>query len=222
MSDEIMGTEGETDTLVAEDQAKTFTQEDLDRIVADRIAREQRKFEKKISGIDLDEAKALKAEKEALNVERLRERGDFDTILKQTVEKKDAEIQTYKSKLQQTLVDGAIVGAAGNNNAVNPDQVAMLLKRSARLSDDGAVEVLDVNGLPRYNDKGDLLSVNEMVSEFLTVNPHFVRASQGGSGSQGNTGGINDGSVKTKSRAEFELLNPTKRMQFVKSGGTIT
>ena len=124
--------------------------------------------------------------------------------------------------LQQTLVDGAIVGAAGSNNAVNPDQVAMLLKRHARLSDDGAVEVLDVNGLPRYNDKGDLLSVNEMVSEFLTVNPHFVRASQGGSGSQGNTGGINDGSVKTKSRAEFELLNPTKRMQFVKSGGTIT
>ena len=77
MSDEIMGTEGETDTLVAEDQAKTFTQDDLDRIVADRIAREQRKFEKKISGIDLDEAKALKAEKEALNVERMKERGDY-------------------------------------------------------------------------------------------------------------------------------------------------
>lgn len=223
MNDSIMDTEADTETVAIETQAgKTFSQDDLDRIVADRIAREQRKFEKKIAGIDIDEAKELKAEKEALNLERLKERGDFDSILKQTVEKKDKEIQAYKSKLHQTLVDGAIVGAAGNNNAVNPDQVATLLKRSARLSEDGSVEVLDVNGLPRYNEKGDLLSVGEMVSEFLTVNPHFVRASQGGSGSQGNTGSLNDGSVKTKSRAEFEQLNPTKRMQFVKSGGTIT
>jgi len=34
-----------------------------------------------------------------------------------------------------------------------------------------------------------LLSVNEMVTEFLTVNPHMVKASIGGTGSQGNTGG---------------------------------
>lgn len=221
MSEENMGKEIGTDTI-ASDQEKMFTQDDLDRIVADRIGREQRKFDKKISGIDLDEAKALKAEKEALNVERMKERGDFDSILKKTVETKDLEIQNYKSKLQETLVDGAIVGAAGSSNAVNPEQVALLLKRSARLSEDGAVEVLDANGLPRYNGKGDLLTVSEMVSEFLTVNPHFVRASGGGTGSMGNAGGINDGLVKTKTRAEFEQLNPAKRMQFVKSGGTIT
>tara|TARA_R110000737_G_scaffold262126_1_gene270202 strand:- start:181 stop:846 length:666 start_codon:yes stop_codon:yes gene_type:complete len=221
MSEDNMGKEIGTDTI-ASDQEKMFTQDDLDRIVADRIGREQRKFDKKISGIDLDEAKALKAEKEALNVERMKERGDFDSILKKTVETKDLEIQNYKSKLQETLVDGAIVGAAGSSNAVNPEQVALLLKRSARLSEDGAVEVLDANGLPRYNGKGDLLTVSEMVSEFLTVNPHFVRASGGGTGSVGNAGGINDGLVKTKTRAEFEQLNPAKRMQFVKSGGTIT
>tara|TARA_R110000868_G_scaffold70440_1_gene206944 strand:+ start:203 stop:868 length:666 start_codon:yes stop_codon:yes gene_type:complete len=221
MSEENMGKEIGTDTI-ASDQEKMFTQDDLDRIVADRIGREQRKFDKKISGIDLNEAKALKAEKEALNVERMKERGDFDSILKKTVETKDLEIQNYKSKLQETLVDGAIVGAAGSSNAVNPEQVALLLKRSARLSEDGAVEVLDANGLPRYNGKGDLLTVSEMVSEFLTVNPHFVRASGGGTGSMGNAGGINDGLVKTKTRAEFEQLNPAKRMQFVKSGGTIT
>ena len=56
-------------------------------------------------------------------------------------------------------------------------------------AEDGTVEVLDNNGTPRYNDSGDLLSVNEMVSEFLTANPHHVRASKGGTGSQGNAGG---------------------------------
>jgi hypothetical protein len=72
---------------------------------------------------------------------------------------------------------------------VNPNQVSQLLKTNTRLSDDGNVEVLDDNGTPRYNDSGDLLSVNEMVAEFLTVNPHMVKASQGGTGSMGNAGG---------------------------------
>ena len=190
MSEEIMATEAETETAAVETQAsKTFTQEELDRIVADRVAREQRKFDKKVSGIDLDEAKELLAQKEAAELERQKERGEFDTILKKTVEKKDMEIQSYKSKLQQTLVDGALLGAASNNNAVNPNQVAQLLKANTRLADNGNVEVLDDNGSPRYNDSGDLLSVNEAVTEFLTVNPHMVKASQGGVGSQGNTGG---------------------------------
>lgn len=190
MSDEIMETKAETEPAAVESQeTKTFTQDELDRIVADRVAREQRKFDKKLSGVDIDEAKELLAQKEAAELERQKERGEFDNILKKTVEKKDMEIQSYKSKLQQTLVDGAILGAASNNNAVNPNQVSQLLKTNTRLSDDGNVEVLDDNGTPRYNDSGDLLSVNEMVAEFLTVNPHMVKASQGGTGSTGNAGG---------------------------------
>ena len=190
MSDEIMETQAETETVAIETQeSKTFTQEELDRIVADRVAREQRKFDKKISGIDLDEAKDLMAQRESAELERKKERGEFDSILKQTIEKKDLEIHSYKSKLQETLVDGAILGAASNNNAVNPNQVSQLLKAHTRLSEDGMVEVLDDNGTPRYNDSGDLLSVNEMVTEFLTANPHMVKASQGGTGSMGNAGG---------------------------------
>ena len=190
MSDEIMETEAETETAAVETQeVKTFTQDELDRIVADRVAREQRKFDKKLSGVDLDEAKELLAQREAAELERQKERGEFDAILKKTVEKKDMEIQSYKTKLQQTLVDGAILGAASNNNAVNPNQVSQLLKSNTRLSDDGNVEVLDDNGTPRYNDSGELLSVNEMVAEFLTANPHMVKASQGGTGSMGNAGG---------------------------------
>ena len=169
MSEENM--ESEIETNAVENQvAKTFTQDELDRIVADRISREQRKFDKKLSGIDLNEARDLLAEKQAADIERQKERGEFDSILKQTVEKKDMEIQSYKSKLQQTLVDGAILGAASNNNAVNPTQVSQLLKDQTRLSEDGTVEVLDANKVPRYNDSSELLSVNEMVVEFLTVN----------------------------------------------------
>jgi hypothetical protein len=188
MSEEIVDNQTE-ETVVETAAEKTFTQEEIDKIVADRVAREQRKFDKKLSGIDLDEARQLLTQKEQVEQDKMKERGEFETILKQTVEKKDSEINAYKTKLQQTLVDGAILGAASNNNAVSPEQVSSLLKAQTRLGEDGTVEVLDNNGTPRYNDSGDLLSVNEMVSEFLTANPHFVRASKGGTGSQGNAGG---------------------------------
>lgn len=188
MSEEIVDNQPE-ETVVETPTEKTFTQEEIDKIVADRVAREQRKFDKKLSGIDLDEARQLLTQKEQVEQDKMKERGEFETILKQTVEKKDSEINAYKTKLQQTLVDGAILGAASNNNAVSPEQVSSLLKGQTRLGEDGTVEVLDNNGTPRYNDSGDLLSVNEMVGEFLTANPHFVRASKGGTGSQGNAGG---------------------------------
>ena len=189
MSEDIVDNQTEETVVETPAEEKTFTQADIDKAVAQRLAREQRKYEKQLSGIDLDEARQLLSQKEQIEQDKMKERGEFETILKQTVEKKDNEINAYKTKLQQTLVDGAILGAAGNNNAVDPQQVSSLLKAHARLAEDGTVEVLDNNGTPRYNDSGDLLSVNEMVSEFLTANPHHVRASKGGTGSQGNAGG---------------------------------
>jgi hypothetical protein len=128
-------------------------------------------------------------ERDDASLQAQKERGEFESILKDTVSKKDQEINAYKTRLHQTLVDGALLNAASTNNAINPDQVSTLLKHHVRLAEDGTVEITDSNNAPRYNDKGDLLSVNEAVSEFLTANPHFMRASAGGSGSQGNTGG---------------------------------
>lgn len=191
MSDEIMETvdKAETETAAVETQAKTFSQEELDRIVADRIAREQRKFEKKLNGINLDEARDLLEQREQAELEAKKQRGEFDAILKQTVEKKEAEINSYKARLQETLIDGALTASASRNNAVDSTQVTQLLKNSTRLNADGNVEIVDANGSPRYNDKGELLSVDEMVSEFLTANPHFVKATPGGAGTLGNAGG---------------------------------
>lgn len=188
MSDEIMVDEMDTETPETQ-ESKTFSQEELDRIVADRIARERKKLDRKLDGIDLDEARKLMQERENAEIERQKERGEFEKVLKQTVEKKEMEIQSYKSKLEQTLIDGSLLNAASKNNAVSPEQVSALLRNNLKLAEDGSVEVLDQSGVVRYNDKGDLLTVNELVNDFLTANPHFVRASAGGAGSQGMAGG---------------------------------
>lgn len=191
MSDEIM--DDEVNTPAEGDQSggvsKTFTQADVDKILEQRLARERKRFEKMTDGVDIDEARRVLAEREQAELDRQKERGEFETVLKKTVEKKDTMIQSLTSKLHQIQVDGALLNAASTKNAVSPEQVSALLKGQTRLSEDGQVEILDKTGSIRYNDKGELLSVNELMEEFLTANPHFVRASAGGAGSSGHAGG---------------------------------
>lgn len=191
MSDEIMenGAEDQPVEQVEQPTEKTFTQTQLDEIVEQRLARERKKFAKQTEGVDLDEARRLLEEKQKAEIERQKEKGEFEKVLQQLAEKKDAEISSYKSKLQEIQVDGALINAASQNNAVQPEQVVSLLKGQTRLSEDGSVEILDNTGTVRYNDDGTAMTVNNLVSEFLTANPHFVKASPSGVGSQGAAGG---------------------------------
>lgn len=179
----------ETETTAEQIQEKTFTQSEIDKIVADRLARQERKFQKQVGDIDLDQARQVLREREEAELNLKKERGEFEEILKTTVSKKDQEINALQSRLQHTLVDGELMNASAKHNAVSPDQVSTLLKRNIRLSEDGTVEVTDNKGVVRYNDKGELLTVDQAVSEFLNANPHFVRAQSGGSGTLGNSGG---------------------------------
>lgn len=197
MSDEIMADGAEMESQPTQQQAeinteasgKTFTQSELEGIIEQRLARERKKYEKKMEGVDLDEARQLLAEKQQAEIERQKEKGEFEKVLQQLAEKKDSEINQYKSRLQEIQVDGALMNAASQNNAVSPDQVVALLKSNTRLSEDGTVEILDKDGTVRYNDSGVPLGVNDLVSEFLTANPHFVKASPSGVGSRGAAGG---------------------------------
>ena len=193
MSDEVMGNEGVEQTADAveatEHSTKAFSQEELDAIVEQRLMRERKKYEKKLEGVDLDEARRLLEEKQQAEIERQKEKGEFEKVLQQLAEKKDNEISQYKTKLQEIQVDGALINAASQNNAVSPDQVVALLKSKTRLGEDGSVEILDNDGSVRYNDSGTPMQVNDLVSEFLTANPHFVKASPSGTGSKGAAGG---------------------------------
>ena len=190
MSDQIMDGQQDDQTQNQNNEpSKVFTQEEVDRILEQRLARERKRFEKQTDGIDIDAARRALEEKQQAELEVAKQRGDFEKVLKTTVEKKDTQIQSLTAKLHQIQVEGSLLNAASSLNAVSPDQVSALLRTNIRLGDDGNVEVVDKTGAVRYNDKGELLSVNELMSEFLTANPHFVRATSGGSGSKGSAGG---------------------------------
>lgn len=182
-------TEDQVQDQNTDNQSKTFTQDEVNQILEQRLARERKRFEKQTDGIDLEAAKRALEEKQNAELEAAKQRGEFEKVLKTTVEKKDQTIQSLTQRLHQIQVEGSLLSAASSKNAVSPEQVSALLRSNIRLNDEGNVEVLDKAGAVRYNDKGELFSVNELMTEFLTANPHFVRATPGGAGSGGAAGG---------------------------------
>ena len=71
---------------------KTLTQAEVDKIVADRVGRERRKFEKKYEGVDVDQFQKWQEQQANAEEDQAKAKGEFDKVIKLQAEKKDAEI----------------------------------------------------------------------------------------------------------------------------------
>ena len=116
-------------------------------------------------------------------------KADLENLMKQRIADKDKELADWKSKVKTINVDSSILSLASKNNAIAPDQVVSLLKNEVNYNDDGRVEILDNNKNIRYNSKGELLTIEDRVNEFLDANPHFRKGSLSGTGSQSSIEG---------------------------------
>lgn len=191
-------------------EAKMLSQDEVNRIVAERVERERKKFEKRFEGVDLERYRTLTEAEEARKLEDQKRRGEFETILKETVSKKDSVIVQLKQELETIKVDGAMISAASQARAVNPQQVVSLLKNQVRLNESGEVEVLDSKtGQIRYTDSGNPMSMTDLVQEFLSTNPHFVAATPAGSGTTSNVK-ASSGNGKLDV-AKLDMTNPEHR-----------
>ena len=203
---------GTNNTQVEE---KMFTQQQLNDIVAKRVAQVSNKH----SEVDANELAELRKFKESMEEEQLIKKQDFDGVLKKTKDKYGSEISALRTELERIKVDGALIDAASKAKALAPNQVAKLLKDAVRLQADGNISIVDESGNPRYTDEGDAMTVDKLVDEFLASNTYFKAAGPAGTGSTSNTG-------ETKS-TEFDLssldmTNPEHRAkykQLMKPGG---
>ena len=172
-------------TQTDEKPTATFNQEDVDRIVKQRLEAEKSKHQRM-----LDEAK--KQEEELVKEKQIQEaktKADLENLMKQRIADKDKELADWKSKVKTINVDNSLLSIASKNNAIAPDQVVSLLKNEVNYNDDGRVEILDNNKNIRYNPKGELLTIEDRVKEFLDANPHFRKGSLSGTGSQSSIEG---------------------------------
>jgi hypothetical protein len=197
-------------TTEASTEDKTFTQADLDKIVADRVSRERRKFEKKYEGIDPEYYTELSAKAEKEKQDKLKAKGEFEQILKDTVSKKDEQIGALLNQVKTIKVDGNLLDTASKHKAVNPGQVSQLLKDQVQMNEAGDVEIVDPKTKQvRYNDKGEHMSISELVGEFLTANPHFVSATPSGAGTTSKIGDV--GSSEKLDINALDMKNPEHR-----------
>ena len=109
-----------------------------------------------------------------------------------------------------------LVSAAAKYNAVNAEQVRQLLQNNLRLNSEGEVEVVDTKGTVRYTDQGSVLSVDELVKEFLDTNPHFRAASPATTNTKSN---INQTAPAKVDISKLDLRNPEHRKQYASARG---
>ena len=176
----------EVESQAPAETSKSFTQEQLDKIVEDRLAKQRRALENKYKGVDVEHYRQLTEEQEQKKLEAQKARGEFENVLKETVSKKDSAIEQLRNELTSVKVDGALLSAANKSGAINAEQVVALLKSQIRLGESGDVEITDNNGQLKYTDSGDPYTVDLLVTDFIEANPHFKAATPGGAGSQSN------------------------------------
>jgi hypothetical protein len=172
---EMAGTEAALQTQ--ETVGKVYTEEEFNSHMAGLKKSITARFEKQLAELgDLNELKALKANAEKSRQEEAIKRGEFERILQDMAAKKDAEIQEKNKTIEEYTVNAPLLNAAATYKAVNPQQVVQLIRNQVRLGEHGGAEVIDATGMVRYDSKGNPVTVDALVQEFLASNPHFVSA----------------------------------------------
>ena len=173
--------ESTTETPIVEKAKEmTFSQEQLDNIIKQRLESEKAKHQRQIDEVKKAEENALKEKQ----IQEAKTKADLEKLMQERIAEKDTEIQNMKMEIKKERVDNQILSVASRNKAISPSQVVSLLKDQIRLTDDNKVEILDNNKNIRYNEKGEALTIEEKVNEFLDANPHFRQGSIAGTGSQ--------------------------------------
>ena len=192
--------------------SNTFSEDDVNNIVKQRLAKERASIYKKLDVEDLDTAiNAVRSTREAEEKQKI-QKGEFEQILKEKSEEFNKKYTSLESELKDIKINKALLSSASKNRAINPDQVVELLKNNIKLNETGGVEIVDKNGIARYNSKGELLTTDELVNEFLTQNPHFVTATPSGSGTVSNVDRTELNT--TLNLSDIDMNNPADRKRY--------
>ena len=199
----------QTQTQAAESAVKTYTQDEVDNMMARMRGSIEHKLSKKYEDLgDPKELRQLKADAEKRQQEQQIKRGEFEKTLQDMAAKKDMEISRRDQIIKEYKVNTPLINAAAKYKSVNPEQVKNLLMNSVRLNSDGEVEVLDSEGNVKYDEKGQLDTVDNLVRSFLDSNPHFQSATPSTTNTQNSVQGIQQEKIEV---GNLDLTDPKHR-----------
>lgn len=185
----------------------TFSQAQLDNIIKSRLDAEKSKHQRQLDEVKKQDDEALKEKA----VKEAKSKAELEKLMQQRILEKDTEINKFKSEIKKERIDNSVLSVASQHKAVSPAQVVSLLKDEIKLNDQNRVEILDKNNNIRYNEKGNLLTIEERVKEFLDTNPHFRQGSLSGTGSQS---AIEGKTVKPFNIQDLNMSNADDRKKY--------
>jgi hypothetical protein len=204
-----MGTDPAGETANQAQATKTYSQEEVDNMMARMKGSLEKKLLKPYADLgDPDELRTIKTEWEAKQQEQQIKRGEFEKTLQELAAKKDQEIQKRDSVIKEYKINTPLLSAAAQFRAVNAEQVKSLLSQNVRLNQDGDVEVVDTKGSVRYKDNGTPLAVDDLVREFLDSNPHFVAATPATTNTRSNVADVKTSKIDI---SKLDMKNPEHR-----------
>ena len=208
-----------TDTVIENDS--TNNSSELATLMAENASMKSKMDELLTEAKRAKQAKRdIEAESTAERERVAKEQGDYQQLHKSAQEKYESTL-TELDNLRQGVANEkknntALKLAADLADGANAEILSEFIGRRLKFHDDG-VKVTDANGSLTVSSFEDLK--NEFKNDARYAALLKGNQSSGGGASGGSNSG---GATKVRSRAEFEALNPVKRMEFVKSGGTIT
>ena len=173
---------------------KTFTQADLDRVVAERLAREKAKFG------DYEDLKRKAAEFDKGQQAQLSEQ-----------EKLKAELEAEKAK-------GSKATEAANQRMMKAELKLQAASQGVPVDRIAAVMKLADTAALKVSDDGEVVGADEAIKACLKANPFLLAGVQGGPNLGGNPNGGKPGDANPWKKETFNL---TKQAQILRENPTL-
>ena len=209
----------ETDTET--DKQKTQVSAEVEQLMADNAAMKAKMDELLTEAKKAKQAKRdIESETQSERERIAKEKGDYEQLHKSSQERYEstvAELESLRGTIaQEKKGNVAMKLAAEIADGANAELLSEFIGRRLKFHDDG-VKVTDNSGNLTVSSLSDLKTEFQNDARYSAL----LKGNQSSGG--GASGGSNSsGATKVRNRAEFEALNPAKRMEFIKSGGTIT
>ena len=216
-----MNTENEAANDESAPEIKTYSEEQFKSLETENLAMKSKMDE--LLG-ETKKAKSAKRESDEAtriaNEEKAQKAGDFEQLYKSSEDVKN-DLQNQLNDLHQGIANEksnrkAMEIAASIADGVNAELLSDYVSKRLKHTDEG-IKVLDANGQLTVS------SIEDLTNEFKNA-PRFAALLRGNQSSGGGAPGGNSSSATSKviPRADFDKMEPNKRMGFIKSGGKIT
>jgi hypothetical protein len=207
--------------LVDEPEVITYTAEQYNSLTAEN-AKMKGHMETLLGETKTAKALAKQQAEDATNLanDKAKRDGDFEQLYNSSTEQANGyktELETLRGSISTSNTNReamkiAVQLADGYNAELLSEKIALRLKHT-----DEGMKVLDVNGQLTVS------TVEDLKNEFSN-NERFASLLKGNQSSGGGaSGGKNSGAAgKLLTRAEFDAMNPAKKMEFIKADGKLT